>query len=70
MIQPKITTNKNILGGKPVIEGTRISVGAVLGQLKNGHGTGKHVREMYPQLSEQQIDAAIDFAREKVEQLH
>ena len=70
MMLPKIVRNKRILGGKPVIQGTRIPVSAVLDQLKNGHGTGKHVREMYPQLSEQQIDAAIDFAREKVEQYH
>lgn len=53
-----------------MIEGTRIPVSAVLDQLKNGHGTGKHVREMYPQLSEQQIDAALDFASKKIEQLH
>lgn len=70
MTSPKIISNKKILGGKPVIKGTRIPVSAVLHQLKNGHGTGKHVREMYPQLSEQQIDAAIDFATKKIEQLH
>jgi len=70
MTSPKIITNKRILGGRPVIEGTRIPVSAVLDQLKNGHGTGKHVREMYPQLSEQQIDAVLDFASKKVEQLH
>ena len=70
MTSPKIVRNKRILGGRPVIQGTRIPVSAVLDQLKNGHGTGKHVREMYPQLSERQIDAVIDFAREKVEQYH
>ncbi len=70
MTQSRIIRNKRILGGKPVIEGTRISVSAVLDQLKNGHGTGKHVREMYPQLSERQIDAAIEFASKKIEQLH
>lgn len=70
MTSPKIITNKRILGGRPVIEGTRIPVSAVLDQLKNGHGTGKHVREMYPQLSERQIDAVLDFASKKVEQHH
>jgi len=70
MTSPKIITNKKILGGRPIIEGTRIPVSAVLDQLKNGHGTGKHVREMYPQLSEQQIDAALDFASKRIEQLY
>ncbi len=68
MISPQIVSDKRILGGRPIIKGTRIPVSAVLDQLKNGHGTGKHVRDMYPQLSEKQVDAAIAFASKKIEQ--
>jgi uncharacterized protein (DUF433 family) len=70
MDSTKIVRDKRILGGRPIIKGTRIPVSAVLHQLKNGHGTGKHVREMYPQLSEDQIDAVIDYASKQIEQIH
>ena len=63
----KIIRNKKILGGRPIIQGTRIPVSAVLYQLENGHGKGKHVRDMYPQLSEEQIDAAIEYGSQKSE---
>ena len=62
----KIIHNKKILGGRPIIEGTRIPVSAVLDQLKNGHGTGGHVKEMFPHLTEAQVDAAIDYASKSV----
>ena len=66
MKMQKIITNIAILGGRPVLGGTRILVSSVLDQLKNGHGTGKHVKEMYPQLTEGQIDDAIEFANQNL----
>ncbi len=63
MRKSKIVKDKRILGGKPVIQGTRIPVTAVLEQLKNGNGTGKHVKDMYPHLSRRDIDAALEYAR-------
>lgn len=62
----KIVRNKKILEGRAIIQGTRIPVSAVLDQLKNGHGTGKHVKEMFPQLTEAQIDAALGYASRTV----
>lgn len=63
-----IIKNKKILGGKPVIEGTRIPVSAVITQYKNGDGSG-HVHEMFPHLTERQIDAALDYATKKLDEI-
>ncbi|MFY9461986.1 MAG: DUF433 domain-containing protein [Candidatus Sungiibacteriota bacterium] len=68
MSEIRIIKNKNILGGKPVIEGTRIPVSSVLTQLKNGSGTGVHVQEMFPHLTEKQVDAALDYASKKIDE--
>jgi len=67
MNRVEIIRNDAILSGQPVIKGTRIPVVAILEQLKNGHGTGKHVKEMFPQLSQRAIDAALDYAKVRLE---
>lgn len=59
-----IVANKRILNGTPIIKGTRIPVFAVLQQFKNGDGKG-HVKEVYPQLSQRQIDAVVDYYASK-----
>ena len=62
----QIIKDKRILGGQPIIKGTRIAVADVLGQLKNGHGTGIHVKEMFPHLKQSDIDAALEYARKNL----
>lgn len=63
---PKIIKDDKILGGSPVIEGTRISVSAILGQLKVGNGRGReYVREIYPQLTQRDIDAVLEYASKR-----
>lgn len=57
----RIVANPNILGGKPIIEGTRISVELVLGLLSNGMTIDKII-ESYPILSEESIRAVLDYA--------
>ena len=57
----KIVANAEILGGKPVIEGTRISVEHVLGLLANGM-TNEEIIESYPILSEDSIRAVLGYA--------
>ena len=57
----RIVANPNILGGKPIIEGTRISVELVLGLLSNGMTFDKII-ESYPILSEESIRAVLDYA--------
>ena len=57
----KIVENPEILGGKPVIEGTRISVEFVLGLLASGAGFDE-ILEDYPHLSKLDIQAYLEYA--------
>ena len=56
-----IIADPEILGGKPIIEGTRLSVDHILGLL--GHGMS-HVAivEAYPELTVEDVNAVIQYA--------
>jgi len=56
-----ITSNPNILFGKPTIKDTRISVELILDELAGGT-TIKQLVEEYPRLSHEAIYAALAFA--------
>ena len=56
-----IVSNPNILGGKPVIKGTRIPVDQILFLLKDGF-TIQAIHELYPHVSEKAIEGTIDEA--------
>ena len=61
-----ITAHPDILGGKPIIAGTRISVEHILGLLANGV-TQKEILKEYPSLTEASIKAALEFAQTAVQ---
>ena len=56
-----ITSDPEILGGKPVIAGTRISVQLILEKLGAGWSI-QDLLEDYPHLTRDQIIAAIAYA--------
>lgn len=58
-----ITADPQVLVGKPVIKGTRISVELILGWLANGW-TYEQVLESYPHITRDDILAALAFAEE------
>jgi len=58
-----VHSNPDILGGKPVIRGTRISVELVLGYLSDG-GSFADIMDGYPSLTENDIRAAIAFTHD------
>ena len=58
-----IISNPEILGGKPVISGTRIPVDQILFLLKSGF-TIEAINEEYPQLSKETIAGTVDEAAE------
>jgi len=59
--EPNITVDSRIMGGKPCIQGTRVTVGCIVGQL--GSGTSRErLLEMYPYITTEQIDACLRFA--------
>ena len=53
-------------GGTPVVKGTRIPVAVILDQLAQGE-TWESVLEGYPELTREDIQAAIVFAKSSVE---
>ena len=60
-----IVSNPEILAGKPVIKGTRISVELILGWLANGW-TYEQVLESDPHITRDDIQAALAFAAERL----
>ena len=60
-MQARIISNPGILGGKPIIKGTRISVELVLGFLASGMDI-EEILDEYPHLKKEDIFAAIDYA--------
>jgi uncharacterized protein (DUF433 family)/predicted nuclease of predicted toxin-antitoxin system len=58
----RIVADPEILGGKPVVEGTRISVELILTRLGEGSSVADILAE-YPHLNQHQVTAAIDYAR-------
>ena len=57
-----IVTDPHILRGKPIIEGTRISVEFILELLSSGIGIGEILKE-YPQLKKEDVLEAVTYAR-------
>jgi uncharacterized protein (DUF433 family) len=58
----RITFDKEVLCGKPLIRGMRISVEMILELLANG-ATEQEILEDYPELEVQDIRAAILYAQ-------
>ena len=56
-----IHSHPGILGGKPVVRGTRISVELVLEYLSEG-GSIAEIIDGYPSLTEEDIRAAVAFS--------
>jgi len=61
----RITFNKEVLCGKPLIRGMRISVEMILELLANG-ATEQEILEDYPELEVEDIRAAILYAHHTV----
>ena len=59
----RIVRNPEILGGKPIMEGTRLSVELILSLLAAGHSM-PDIASYYPRLTEEQIRACIAYARD------
>jgi uncharacterized protein (DUF433 family) len=57
----RIEVNPKILGGKPIIKGTRTPVYLILELLSAGYDF-KRIIKAYPTLTEEDIKAAVDYA--------
>ncbi len=57
----RIVANPGILGGKPIVEGTRLSVEHILGLLASDI-THEEIIANYPDLTEESIRAVLAYA--------
>ncbi len=57
----RITVNYKILGGKPIIKGTRISVEHIINLLAS-NVTEKEILEDYPHITQVDIQACLKYA--------
>jgi len=64
-LYPRIVSKPGILYGKPVIEGTRLSVETLLESLSRGD-TFEEILEDYPFITREDITAAIEYAAQFV----
>ena len=62
----RIISDPNILRGKPIIEGTRISVELILRKLSEGM-TIEELLEVYPNLTKEDILAAFSYSADILE---
>ena len=62
-LQLRITADPNILCGKPVIRGLRISVSQILASLSNNVSTDDLLND-YPELEKEDIFASLAYASE------
>lgn len=58
---PRISRDPAVMGGKPCIRGTRVTVGAIVGQIGAGASIDEVLRD-YPYLTEADIREAIRYA--------
>jgi uncharacterized protein (DUF433 family) len=61
MTEDRIVADHRIMGGVPCIRGTRIPVATIVGLLAHGCTTDEILGD-YPQLSADDIRAALEFA--------
>jgi uncharacterized protein (DUF433 family) len=64
-ITDRIEINPNVMLGKPVIRGTRITVELILRKLSEG-ATAADLLDAYPRLTPDDIQAAIGYAADTV----
>jgi uncharacterized protein (DUF433 family) len=65
--QERIAIAPDLHHGDPCIKGTRIPVAVIVGSLADGI-TPSEIRAAYPQLSDQDIRAALSYAAELTHQ--
>lgn len=65
-ILDRITVNPDIMVGKPVIKGTRLTVQYILGLLAND-ATAEEIIEEYEGLTREDIRACLFYASESIE---
>ncbi|MFZ5617448.1 MAG: DUF433 domain-containing protein [Pseudomonadota bacterium] len=61
MIHKRVSIDSNVMGGKPVIEGTRVTVEQIVRECARGLTVAEIVAQ-YPRLKPEDVLAALAFA--------
>ena len=61
MVGERIVSDANVMMGKPVVAGTRITVELILERLADGY-TMDDLLDAYPRLTREAVQAALAFA--------
>lgn len=64
----RVECNPRILGGTPIVRGTRIPVSTILACVADGYSR-KEIRQEYPRLTDEDIAEALLYASTVVEQV-
>jgi uncharacterized protein (DUF433 family) len=63
----RISVDHRIMGGVPVVAGTRIPVATVVGLVANGLTAGEIVAD-YPQLAVEDVRSCLEYAAQAVDE--
>jgi uncharacterized protein (DUF433 family) len=64
----RITTDPNVMGGKPCIRGERVTVGMLVGLVASGK-TKPQILALYPYLEAEDISQALRYASWRVKKI-
>ncbi len=64
----RITSDPQIMGGKPCIRGLRMTVGTIVGLVAAGRSK-EEILELYPYLEEPDIAEALSYAAWRAEEI-
>ena len=63
----RITANPSVMGGKPCVRGTRVTVGTIVGLVAAGHDFDQ-ILAAYPYLEREDISQALSYAAWRAEE--
>lgn len=66
-MEDRIVVDREICSGKPYIRGTRIMVKNILGMISGGYSMDR-ILETYPELTQEDVAAALDYARQVIDE--
>lgn len=64
----RITTDPQVMGGKPCIRGLRVTVGTIVGLVAAGR-TNEEILALYPYLEQPDIAEALAYAAWRAEEI-
>jgi uncharacterized protein (DUF433 family) len=64
----RITTNPDVMGGKPCVRGLRVTVGTIVGLIAAGK-TPDEMLDLYPYLEKEDVRQALAYAAWRAEEI-